>query len=98
VGRLYLRVYPERRDGANVFHQIQRTLDRRETDLYVVGVYNLTDDLNASEGNALREIVERWWDRPILRFRADHLWLLGAFDDLVLKSSVAEIIPLVPAG
>jgi hypothetical protein len=36
VGRLYLRVYPERRDGMNVFRHIQRMLGRRETDLYVL--------------------------------------------------------------
>jgi hypothetical protein len=97
VGRLYLRAYPERRNGANMFQELQRALGRRETDLYVVGLYNLTDDLNAAEAKALAGLVERWWDRPILSFQADHLWLLGSTDDLVLDSAVAETIPLVGA-
>jgi hypothetical protein len=95
VGRLYFRAYPERRNGANVFRQIQRTLDRRETDLYVVGIYNLIDDLNAAEASALAGVIDRWWDRPILRFAADRLWLLGAMDDLVLNSTVADTVSLV---
>lgn len=95
VGRLYMRAYPERRDGVNVFRQIQRTFGRRETDLYVVGLYNLTDDLDPAEAAVLGRTIERWWDRPILRFAADRLWLLGAMDDLVLDSAVAETIPLV---
>ncbi len=48
-GRLYLRAYPEKRDGLNMFHRIQQVLGRRTTNLYVVGIYNLTDDLDASE-------------------------------------------------
>jgi len=96
VGRLYLRVYPERREGVNVLRQIQRTLGRRETDLYVVGVWNLTDDLDAAEADALSRIIEWWWDRPILRFQTDHVWLLCAMDDLVLDSMIVEVIPLTP--
>ncbi len=68
VGRLYLRAYPERRAGANVFRQIQRALGRDETDLYVVGLYNLTDHLDREEASALSDLIDRWWDRPILRF------------------------------
>ena len=94
VGRLYIRSYPERRRGENVFHQIQRALGRRETDLYVVGLWNLTDDLNASEASALNGMIKRWWDRPILQFRADHLWLLGAMDDLVLDTAVTQTVKL----
>lgn len=94
VGRLYLRVYPERRDGVNRLRHIQRVLGRRETDLYVVGLYNLTDDLDAAEAAALDALVRRWWDRPLLRFTADHLWLLGARDDLVLDGGVDSIVTL----
>lgn len=94
-GRLYLRAYPESRNGENVFRQIQRSLGCRETDLYVVGLYNLTDDLNAAETAALASLIDRWWDRTILRFEIDHLWLTGASDDLVLDSAVEESISLV---
>jgi hypothetical protein len=95
VGRLYLRAYPASRNGQNAFRRIQRALGRPETDLYVVGIYNLTDDLDPAEASALGGLIERWWSRPVLRFEADHLWLLGASDDLVLDSAVAETVPLV---
>jgi hypothetical protein len=93
-GRLYLRVYPERRGGRNMFHAVQRALGRPVTDLYVVGIWNLTDDLGPAEAAALSGLIERWWHRPILRLAADRLWLLGASDDLVLESSVSEVLRL----
>ncbi len=93
-GRLYLRAYPESRDGENVFRRIQRSLGCRETDLYVVGLYNLIDDLDAAEAAALASLIDRWWDRMILSFDIDHLWLMGANDDLVLDSAISETIPL----
>ena len=77
-----------------MFQQIQRTLGRPETDLYLVGVYNFTDHLDVAEAAALKSIIERWWDRPILTFEANYLWHLGASDDLVLDSAVEEILPL----
>ncbi len=93
-GRLYLRAYPEQRDGQNVFHAIQSALGRQQTDLYVVGLYNLTDDLSPAEAAALAGIVERWWHRPLLRFEARDLWLLGARDDLVLDAEIIETLSL----
>lgn len=96
-GRLYLRVYPEKRDGENQLRRVQRLAGRRETDLYLVGLYNLTDDLDAHEAAALAALIERWWDRPILRWQVDALWLLASWDDLVLDSYVEQTIPLCPA-
>lgn len=94
VGRLYLRVYPERRDGENVFRQVQSILGRRPTDLYLVGIWNLLDHLDPPEAEALAALIERWWDRPILRFQADRLWLLAARDDLVLDSEILDVVEL----
>lgn len=94
LGRLYLRAYPERRADDNVFHLLQRRLGVRETDLYLVGLFNLVDDLDAVEAAALAALIERWWDRPILRWQVDALWLLGARDDLVLDGGVEAAIPL----
>ncbi|MBM1172640.1 hypothetical protein [Microvirga arabica] len=94
-GRLYLRAYPENRKGENVFRHIQRRLGCRETDLYVVGLYNLIDDLDAVETAALASLIDRWWDRTILQITVDHLWLMGACDDLVLDSTIAEAVSLV---
>jgi len=94
-GRLYLRAYPEKRDGLNMFHRIQQVLGRRVTNLYVVGIYNLTDDLDASEGSILSALLARWWDRSIVTFQAEALWLLGASDDLVLGPETVERVPLI---
>jgi hypothetical protein len=94
VGRLYLRAYPECRNGINMFKHIQTMLGHRETDLYVVGLYNLVDDLDAVEASALARLIETWWDRPILRFRAEILWMLGSKDDLVLDSRIASTVRL----
>ena len=79
----------------NVFRQIQRMLGRPETDLYVVGIFNFTDNLDADETSALASMIEQWWDRPILRLEASYLWLLGAKDDLVLDATIAESVSLV---
>ena len=93
-GRLYLRVYPQQRAGMNLFHTIQRTLGRPTTDLYLVGIWNLVDDLDSSEATALAALIELWWSRVILRVDATELWLLGARDDLVLDAEVIARLPL----
>jgi hypothetical protein len=95
VGRMYFPVYPERRHGANPMHTIQRALGRKPTDLYLVGIYNFRDDLDAREAASLATILKKWQDRLILRYRADHLWMLGTSDTLVLDSEVAYSVPLV---
>ncbi len=96
-GRLYLRVYPEKRDGENQLKRVQRLAGGRETGLYLVGLYNFIDDLDPDEAAALAALIERWWDRPILRWQVDALWLLAAWDDLVLQGNVEETIPLCAA-
>ncbi len=93
-GRLYVRIYPERRHGQNMLHAVQMTLGRPTKDLYVAGVWNLTDNLTAAEAGALSSLVERWWNRSIIRFEVNCLWLLGACDDLVLDGSVEEVLYL----
>lgn len=99
-GRLYLRAYPEMRGGANPFQSIQSAFGRQPGDLYLVGLYNLTDDLDVAETEALAALIERWWDVSVLRFGATALWVLGACDDLVLDAELAEVLPLHgrPAG
>ncbi|EAB6718352.1 hypothetical protein DUP91_28970, partial [Salmonella enterica subsp. enterica] len=94
TGRFYLRAYPERRDGANVFHRIQQAMGRPTTDLYVIGLWNLTDHLDAREAAALDAILTDWCDVPLLDLEARELWLMGARDDLVLDAEIAERIAL----
>jgi hypothetical protein len=95
-GRLYGRVYPEKRDGENQLKRVQRLAGGRETGLYLVGLHNFTDDLDPHEAAALAALIERWWNRPILRWRVDALWLLAAWDDLVLDGGIEETISLLP--
>ena len=94
IGRLYLRAYPERRNGENAFRRIQRLLARPETDLYLVGMFNLTDDLDPNEAGSLSRLIGAWWDRPLVDLTVDELWLLGASDDLVINSEVFQEILL----
>ncbi len=97
IGRLYLKAYPERRGGENALHLIQRALGYRPSDLHVVGLYNLTDDLDAAETAALRDLLLRWWDVPLARLRIDSLAVLMSRDDLVLDAAIVETVPLAPS-
>jgi hypothetical protein len=94
VGRLYLRVYPELRNGSNAFHLVQRAMRRRITNLYLIGLHNFTDNLTATEARALSELIDRWWNRAILNLEVDQLHLLSASDDLVLDSSICDAVSL----
>jgi hypothetical protein len=55
--------------------------------------------LDAAQGDALKRLgpvtVARRWDRSIVTFQAEALWLLGASDDLVLGPEMAERVPLI---
>ncbi|WP_353183884.1 2'-5' RNA ligase family protein [Bosea sp. (in: a-proteobacteria)] len=93
-GRLYLAVYPEKRGETNPLQAIQAAFGRPPGDLWLVGLYNLIDDLDGEETAALAALVRHWWNLPLLRFTARELWLLGADDDLVLDSAIAERLPL----
>ena len=81
--------------GSTCFTAFSKCWVAASTGLYVVGIYNLTDDLDASECSILSDFLARWWERSILRFQAEALWLLGATDDLVLDSETVEIVPLI---
>ncbi len=94
VGRLYLRVYPAHRPGPNQLQLAQQALGRPMTDLWLVGIYNLTDNLTPGEARELESILTAWWDVSLLRFEARSLWLLGARDDLVLDGDPPIDLPL----
>ena len=94
VGRLYLRVYPECRNGMNLLRRFQSALGRPETDLYLVGLFNFVDHLEAVEAAALHVLIQRWWHRSILTLDVTALWLLGASDDLILDARVEDVIAL----
>jgi hypothetical protein len=93
-GRLYLKVHPELRDGVDMLQQVQRSCGCDVGDLWVAGVHNLVDDLDAAETAALAALIDRWWDRVVLRFELRELWMLGAVDDLVLEAPTIERLKL----
>jgi hypothetical protein len=94
-GRLYLPVYPEARaGGVDPLQSAQIALGRPVTDLWLVGLYNLVDDLSVAETRALAALLDRWWGVPLLRFTATKLWLLGARDDLVLDGDPPVELPI----
>jgi hypothetical protein len=93
-GRLYLPVYPEMRPGRNMLQEVQAAFGRAPGDLWLVGLYNLTDDLDAVETAALADIVSRWWNKPLLSFTVSELQVMGASDDLVLDAHVEAALPL----
>lgn len=98
LGRLYAKLYPEARAGQNAIHLVQDALGSKRSDLYLVGLHNFIEEPNEAETAALAGIIEAFWNRPLLHFRVDALWLLGARDDLVLESRVIEAIPLRQDG
>ena len=73
---------------------VQAAFGRAPGDLWLVGLYNLTDDLDAAETAALAEIITRWWKRPLLRLTVSELQVMGASDDLVLDAHVETALPL----
>lgn len=93
-GRLYLAAYPEKRGGQNMLQAVQAAFGRAPGDLWLVGLYNLKDDLDARETAALADIASRWWKKPLLRLVATQLQLMGACDDLVLDGRVEAVLPL----
>ncbi len=93
-GRLYLKVYPEMRNGENCIHAVQRAFGRRQTALYVAGIYNLTDHLDTKETAWLAAFLAQHRDTPLATLTVETLWMQGVRDDLALDSEVAEIIRL----
>jgi hypothetical protein len=93
-GRLYLEAHPEQRNGCNVLHLVQDALGRPLSDLYVVGVHNLMDDLTPDEGAELAAIIRRLRNAPVAEVRVEELWLLSSRDDLVLDSRVERRLQL----
>lgn len=94
LGRFYLRLYPQRRDGKNPIDAIQAALGRPAGDLYLVGLYNLLDHLDPSETAALAALIERHWQTDLLEVEVDRLWLLTSRDDLVLDAGIERTLHL----
>jgi hypothetical protein len=86
-GRIYFATYPERR-ADDVFARIQDAVGARRSGLYLLGYYNLLDELDASEAQALFELLERWRDATMAELTVAELLLIATHDDLALSSMV----------
>lgn len=94
IGRLYLKVYPEQRDGKNMCHTIQQIFDAPLTDLYIVGLFNFIDELNIEEAQEFKKLLHLWQDVEFLQIEVEELWMLESRDDLVLDGGIAIKIPM----
>jgi hypothetical protein len=91
-GRIYFPAYPELGAHGNVFSLLQSSLGRPETRLYLLGYYNLLDELTPFEAAELNDVLTRWSDVTIAELTASSLVILGTHDDLALDSEVVARI------
>ncbi len=94
LGRLYLRLYPEERAEGPAFHAVQRAFGRPPTPLFLAGVFNLTDHLDAAETAWLAGLIADSWETTFAEITLDRLWVMGSRDDLVLDSRIVAEVPL----
>jgi hypothetical protein len=97
-GRIYLTAYPEAVDGDDVFALLQDALGVPRTKFYVLGYYNLSDELDPEEAADLADLLATWKDVTVAELAAVHLDILATHDDLALDSEVIRRIPAGVAG
>jgi hypothetical protein len=85
TGRIYFPAYPECRGGEDTFGLVQDALGVARSRLYVLGYYNLIDELDAAETSALQDIVDAWAAVDLLHVQADACVIQATNDDLVLS-------------
>ena len=84
TGRIYFPAYPEIVDGQDVFGLIQDALGVRRTQLYVLGYYNLVEELDPEETSELQRIVDEN-QAEVLRVQSEVCFIQATNDDLVLS-------------
>ena len=87
-GRIYFTLFPEWIDEGDVFSLLQEALGVARTRLYVVGYYNLTDELTGDESADLAAFLATWADATVAELSAPTLTILATHDDLALESEV----------
>ena len=91
-GRIYFTVFPEWIGDGDVFSLLQEALGVPRTRFYVVGYYNLTDELTGEESADLAAFLATWADATVAELTAPSLTLLATHDDLALESEVLASI------
>jgi hypothetical protein len=82
-GRIYLPVYPV---AGNPLAELQRAIGARESGFYAVGLWHLTDDLDAAEAEALAAWRDRWENETVLEIEAARFGILTTTDDQAIHS------------
>jgi hypothetical protein len=85
TGRSYFPAYPQDVGGDDAFGLIQDALGVARTRFYVLGYYNLVDELDPGETSALQHIVDAWSKAEILHVQSDDCVIQATNDDLVLS-------------
>ena len=84
TGRIYFPAYPEKVGGQDVFGLIQDALGVARTRFYVLGYYNLVEELDPKETSALQRIVDEN-QVEMLRVQSEACFIQATNDDLVLS-------------
>lgn len=98
LGRLYLPLYPEMRDGEHALAAVQRAFGRAPNAMFLAGQFNLTDHLDPAETAALAAIIEETRETVFLDGEIRALAVLAACDDLVLDARYTAAVPLGARG
>lgn len=84
-GRIYLPVYPEKRDGTDMYAALQREIGARPSGFYAIGLWHLADDLNADEAASLAAWLDRWGAETVAIVDDPRLGILTTRDDQALR-------------
>lgn len=87
-GRIYLPVYPEKRDGADMYADLQRAIGARASGFYAIGLWHLADDLDAAEAASLAAWLDRWGGETVAILDDPRLGVLTTRDDQAIHSPV----------
>src|SRR5262249_4516898 len=95
LGRLYFMCFPEEpcdTEGPDAFELLQDAAGVQRTPFYLLGYYNLLDELTPSEAADLNAFLERWWDVTIAELEVSRLLLIATHDDLALDIRVIHTL------
>lgn len=93
VGRIYLPLEFDDPIDAGRITRWNGVFGRASPRLIAVGVWNLSDELSASEAGELAQLIAGWRSPPA-RLRLDRLSWTATHDDLTLRSRQLESITL----
>jgi hypothetical protein len=88
TGRIYFPVYPQKMRGEDPFALLQKAIGLAPTNIYLVGYYHMSDELDPVETGELVRLLDRWRDRIVVTTTISGLELYATNDDLALSARV----------